>query len=260
MQSERRLSWFTRFNSLGSSLFELIALPLSSWAVPLLIVGLCSGGKFNDGQRQEDLIRCVEERETWRDANLAGYTVTEYYTVKNSHFSSPAQAVVKAQYKRGEGTSYRVLTRSGPSLLNKALERLVREESDMGRGKEREQAIITSANYRMKLIGSDPLNGAAALVLELIPKRKSPHLLNGRMWVSAADMAIEKIEGKPPVSVSFFVGRPDITREYARIGGFALARSSHAVSHSFLFGQSAVDIEYRDYHLSAPARARNSKR
>ncbi len=226
----------------------------------LIVVGLCSGGKFNDRQRQEDLISCVEQRETWRDVNLPGYTVTEYYSIKNSHFSKPAEAIVKAQYKRGEGTTYRVLSRSGPSLLNGALERLIREESDLSRGKEREQAIITSANYQMKLVGSDPLNGAAALVIELTPKRKSPHLLNGRMWVSAADMAILKIEGKPPVSVSFFVGRPEVTREYGRVGGFALARRSQAVSHTFLFGQSAVDIDYRDYHLITSTRARNSVR
>jgi hypothetical protein len=62
-------------------------------------------------------------------------------------------------------------------------------------------------------------------------------------------MAIVKIEGKPPTSASFFSGRPQVVREYEEVNGFVLAQHSHAVSSSFLFGRSTVDIEYRDYHL-----------
>ena len=84
----------------------------------------------------------------------------------------------------------------------------------MSRGPARAQAIITSANYDMKLIGQALADGTRCDVIELIPKRRSPYLLKGRMWVDAADMTLVKIEGKPPTSASFFKGRAQIVRTY----------------------------------------------
>ncbi len=193
--------------------------------------------------------------ESWREARLAGYTVVEYYTIKNSHFSRPVEARVQAQYRRGQGITYRVQSRSGPSLLNRALDRLLEEESELSRGKARAQAVITSANYDMKPLGKERVNGTLCIEIELSPKRRSPYLLQGRLWVNASDMTVVKIEGKPPVSPSFFAGRPQIVRQYTEIDGFSLAELSHAVSHTFFFGESTVDIEYHDYCLITSSRA-----
>ena len=229
---------------------------LLSCAAPFLMFGLfiCDGLHASD--QQEDLLRRIDAAELSREANLAGYTVTEYYTIRNSHFSRPAAATVETTYKRGEGKTYKVLSRNGPSLLeNTVLDRLLREESEMSRGKVREQAVITSANYQMKLVDRELADGRACDVIELTPKRKSPYLLKGRMWVDPAGPTIVRIEGKPPASLSFFEGRPQVMREYKNIDGFALAQRIHVASSSFLFGKSTVDIEYRDYHVMAVSRS-----
>jgi hypothetical protein len=94
----------------------------------------------------------------------------------------------------------------------------------------------------MKLIAQQLVDGTMCDAIELIPKRKSPYLLKGRMWVNASDMMLVKIEGQPPTSASFFEGRPEIVREYKQIHGFSLAQHNHAVSSKFLVGQSTVDI------------------
>jgi hypothetical protein len=148
-------------------------------------------------------------------------------------------------YKRGEGKTYKVLSRSGPSLLaNSVMDRLLREESEMSRGRVREQAIITSANYNMKIIGRELVDGAACDVIELIPKRRSPYLVKGRMWVDPAAMIV-KIEGKLSASVSFFEGRPQVVREYKDIDGFVFAQRVHAASSSF-----PIREQYRRYRIS----------
>jgi hypothetical protein len=216
------------------------------------VLGLCVCNSLGAGDRQQDLIRRIDAAELSRQSNLAAYTVTEYYTIRNSHFSRPAEVTVEATYTKGQGNIYKVLSRSGPSLLaNGVIDRLLREESEMSRGRVREQAIITSANYEMKLAGRETVDGIACDVIELTPKRKSPHLLKGRMWLDAADATAVKIEGRPPASASFFEGRPQVVREYKKIDGFAFAERIHAVSSSFLFGKSTVDIEYRDYRAIA---------
>jgi len=127
------------------------------------------------------------------------------------------------------------------------MDRLLREESEMSRGRVRQQAIITSANYVMKLKGQEAIDGVPCEVIELSPKRKSPYLLKGRMWVNSANMLTVKIEGSPPVSATFFEGRPRIVRKYRVINGVAFAERIRATSGSFFFGKSTVDIEYRDY-------------
>lgn len=218
--------------------------------MPLLVLGGCSCDELDVKEQQQDLIRRIDEAELRRENKLAGYTVTEYYRIENSHFSKPAEATIETTYRRGLGKTYKVLSRTGPSLLrNRVLDGLLQEERDMSSGKMREQAIITSANYDMKLIGKEPLGGTICDVLQLTPKRKSPYLLKGRLWLDPAKMVIVKIEGKPPTSASFFSGRPQIVREYKEVKGLALAQHSQAVSSSFFFGRSTVDIEYRNYHV-----------
>jgi hypothetical protein len=236
-------------------LLEVILLPSSRWALPLLVLGGCTCNELDIKEQQEELIRRIDEAELRRESRLAAYTVTEYYTIENSHFSKPAEATIETTYKRGQGKTYKVLSRTGPLLLrNRVLDRVLQEERDMSRSKMREQAIITSANYDMKLVGKAPAAETVCDVLELIPRRKSPYLLKGRLWLDAARMMIVKIEGKPPTSASFFSGRPQIVREYEEVNGFPLAQHNHAVSSSFLFGRSTVDIEYRNYHVIASAR------
>lgn len=244
-----------RFNSLVSSWLEMILLRSSSWTLPFLVLGGCNCNDLDVRERQQDLISQIDQAELRRENKLTAYTVSEYYTIKNSHFSKPAEAIIETTYKRGQGRSYKVLSRSGPSLLrNRVLDRLLQEETQMSRGRMHEQAIITSANYEMKLMGKESVGVIMCDVLELTPKRKSPYLLKGRLWVDPAEMMVVKIEGKPPASASFFSGRPQVVREYKHLDGFALAHHSHAVSSSFLFGQSIVDIEYRNYHLIAARR------
>jgi hypothetical protein len=231
-------------------LLELILLGSSSWTVLLLVLGRCTCSGVETTERQQELIRWIDETELSREAKLAAYTVTEQYTITNTHFSRPAEATIETTYKRGQGKTYRVLSRSGPSLLrNRVLDRLLQEESQISRGRARAQAIITSANYEMKPMGKESVGGTRFDVVQLFPKRRSPYLLNGRMWVDPARMMIVKVEGKPPVSASFFIGRAQVVREYTQIDGFPLAQHSHAVSSSFFFGQSTIDIDYRNYHV-----------
>jgi hypothetical protein len=220
----------------------------------LLVLTGCSCNELDVKEQRQDLIHQIDQAELRRETKLAGYTVTEYYKIENSHFSKPAEAIIETTYKRGQGNTYKVVSRTGPSLLrNRVLDRLLQEERDMSRGRTRKQAIITSANYDMKLIGNEVVGGTMCDVLELIPKKKSPYLLKGRLWLDPAKIVIVKIEGKPPTSASFFSGRPQIVREYKEVNGLALAQHSHAVSSGFLFGRSTVDIDYRNYHVTTSA-------
>ena len=199
-------------------------------------------------ETQADIIRDIDAVERNREANLAGYRVTEHYTIQNSHFQMPAEVVVQTAYRRAAGKTYQVQSRSGPSMLkDRLMDRILQEEANMSRGAAREQSLITSANYDMHLIGEKEIGGTRCLELDLMPRVKSPHLLRGKVWVDSGNKLVVRIEGQPPVGQSFFAGRPEVVRDYAAVDGFAFAQRSHAISSGFIQGRTEVTIIYDHY-------------
>jgi hypothetical protein len=214
---------------------------------------ICSGGNRAAPQpvREESVIQGVDQAALDRETNLAGYSVTEHYTLRNGRFQTTAEMTVATVYSKGAGKSYQVLSRSGSSALQTGvLDKLLLEEAEMSRGNTRQHVLATSANYKMRIIGEESLAGRQCELLELIPRTKSTHLLKGRAWVDAEDHSLVRIEGKPSASPSFWAGRPMIVREYERIDGFSLARKSHALSDSFLLGKTELTIDYTDYKVT----------
>jgi hypothetical protein len=201
---------------------------------------------------QDPIVHLIDQSQWDREARLAGYVVTEHITIRNSRFGQPAEATVTTTYTRGAGKVYEVISRSGPAFLQThVLDRLLREEADMSHGEQRNSALVTSGNYKMKGIGREVLDGRPCDLIELTPRVKSTHLLKGRAWVDTESHQLVRIEGKPTASPAFLAGRPEIVRDYAQIDGFSLATKSRALSDSFLLGKSELTIEYTDYRVNS---------
>jgi hypothetical protein len=199
-------------------------------------------------EMQANVIRDIDAAQRYRDSNLAGYSAMEHYTISNSHFSIPADVVVQTTYKRAFGKTYEVLSRNGPSILkNRVVDRILDEEAKMSRGSARLESLITSDNYEMHLVGREKIGDTPCLALELMPKRKSPHLLRGKLWVDSRSKAVIRIEGQPLVGESFFAGRPEVVRDYALVDGITLAQRSHAISSGLIQGKTAITIIYDNY-------------
>jgi negative regulator of sigma E activity len=197
------------------------------------------------------LIAQVDRAENHRETGLPGYTVEEHYSITNSHFKEPALAVVKVVYTRDAGKQYDVISRSGPGLLaSTLLNSMLAEEQKLSRNPTRSQAVITSANYSMTPLTEVAVNGRDCAVLAITPRQRTAYVMKGRIWVDATSRLIVRIDGVTAQSPSFFAAKPSIQRDYAEIGGFALAFHSHAVSSSFFAGKTVVDIDYVHYQLT----------
>jgi len=199
---------------------------------------------------EQTAIRALEQAEARREAQLAGYSVTEEYAIRSSRFNKSAAMTVRTIYRLGEGKSYNVLARSGSAVLQtKVFDQLLQEEAEMSRGEARRHALVNSENYILRLAGEETRAGRRCYVLELTPRAKSTHLLRGHAWIDKEDGSLIRIEGKPTASPSFLTGRPLVIRDYEKVADFWLAKSSQAASDSFFLGKTQLSIEYLDYHL-----------
>jgi hypothetical protein len=192
--------------------------------------------------------------------NVAGYTVTEHYAVFRSHDEThpAAEMVVKTVYRKGVGKNYTILSQNGSSILrSEVLGTLLENEKRMSQPGNAETALIDSANYDMKLT-SEPLqqlDGRNCLAVSLSPRRVSPFLFKGTLWVDARDYAIVQFEGTASRSSSLLTGAAKVLRQYAIVNGFPMATHAKAVSDSALLGQTVVKIDYTDYQVELrPAR------
>jgi len=224
---------------------------ISSSSVWFFLLSLLFARTFiADTTAEQTAIRALDEAEARRESRLEGYSVTEHYTLQVSRFVKSAEMTVETVYQKGQGKSFTVVSRSGSAMLqSRVFDRLLREEGEMSRGEARRHTLVNSENYAIRLAGEETRTGRICYVLELTPRTKSEHLLQGRAWIDKEDGSLIRIEGIPTANPSFLTGRPAIVREYEKVGDFWLARSSHAVSDSFLVGKTELSIDYRDYRI-----------
>jgi hypothetical protein len=199
------------------------------------------------------VVRGIDASVAARDSNLVAYTVMEHYSVfRNEDKEHPAaQVIIKTTYQQDRGKSYTIVSESGSSLIRKQLiPRILDSEREITQPANRVQAIITSANYNMQVQAQDEIAGRKCLVVQISPRRSSPFLFTGKLWVDAADQSIVQLEGIASKSPSIFTGATQISRTYDRIDGYPMASHATAISNSWLLGRTTVQIDYSEYRIT----------
>ena len=200
------------------------------------------------------VIQQVDAAVKARIENVVGYADTEHYAVYRykDEIHPVAEMTVITTYQEAIGKSYVIVSQSGSKIIQKlVLATILDNEKHLNEPGIREGAWVTSANYEMTLKpgGIQLLDGRNCLVLTLVPKRKASFLIEGTLWVDSTDGSIVQIQGTTSRSSSLFTGPTQIMRQYANVNGFSQATHVKAVSDSFMFGQTIVKIDYRDYHI-----------
>ena len=190
-----------------------------------------------------------------RENHLLGYTVTEHYAVFRNHDEQhpAADMVVKTTYQKDVGKNYTIVSESGSEILRKVLEAVLDNERGMTRPANRITAVITPANYEMTVKGMETVDGRSCVALSLKPRRVSPYLLNGTVWVDAREGSIVQLQGVTAKSPSMFAGASQVFRQYSTIDGLSMATHARVISNSWLAGQTIIKIDYTDYQVQLRA-------
>jgi hypothetical protein len=102
----------------------------------------------------------------------------------------------------------------------------------------------------MKLKSSEKqmMDGRECYAIALTPRRVSPYLFTGTLWVDAKDFSVVQLEGVAAKSHSFLTGPSQVLRQYANVEGFPMATHARAVSDGIL-GRTIVKIDYQGYQI-----------
>ena len=199
-----------------------------------------------------EIIRGIDDSVARRTNAISTYTVQEQYTLYRNGDTTPAAAeTIKTVYTRSVGKEYTPIAQSGSAFLRSAvIDKVLAGEKDLNLAANRDGALITSKNYDLQpQPGIVELNGRQCIVVTLKPLRKSPHLFTGKMWIDASDYTVIRLEGVPSQPPSVFAGQTTVTRDYIKIDGFSMATHAEARSHTFLFGDTLLKIDYTNYQI-----------
>ena len=197
----------------------------------------------------DEILSRLEGETNRRHLLLKEYSGSRQYTLQNVRFGKQAAVAVLMNYRQPEGERYTVVTRSGSDKLNGIIDKVLASEAGASVAPENARHQITSANYRVRLLGTEVTAGRSCYVLELAPKIKNRFLIVGKAWVDTESYAVVRIEGQFAASISILVGAPRISEEFIEVNGFWLPGHVRSVTSSFLLGPTSLDIRFSNYQL-----------
>ena len=241
-----------------------LASQVPRWALACLLVAVTAAPAQNGNQiagliptltaypvapSSEEILAGLESENNRRHVLLKEYSGSRQYTLQNDRFGKQAAVGVLMNYRQVEGERYTVLTRSGSDRLGGIIDKVLASEAGASLPPENARHEITSANYRVRLVGIELASGRSCYVLELTPRIKNRLLIVGKAWVDAGSYAVVRIEGQFAASLSILVGAPRISEEFIEVHGFWLPWHVRSVTSSFLLGPTELDILFSNYQL-----------
>lgn len=194
----------------------------------------------------EAIVQKMIASEEQQKKNLRGYRATRAYRLSNEDGSKVTEVIAKISYdQQGRKRIDVVEERGSEGLFRRAIQKVVDTEMKAS-AEDRGDIRIGPENYDFRLAGVEVRDGNRCYVLDLIPKKKSKFLMEGRMWVDAQDFAVARIQGRPAANISFWVGKPYITQSFQKVGDVWLLARNESTTKAKIVGLVTFTMETRE--------------
>ncbi len=200
----------------------------------------------------ERIMELVKQRDRFRAAQLAQYSVIREYVVVNERWNKRARMEVKLVFRSPDQKEFEVLSEEGSGFIRgRVIKRLLKTEQEGMRLESSRNSAIDSNNYEFSLLGQDAIDGRTCYVLDAKPRRKDQLLFVGRVYVDKQDFAIARIEGSPAKKPSFWTTDIDFVRQYRKFGEFWLPVADESITKVRIFGPTHLTVRYGDYTIGS---------
>ena len=216
----------------------------------LLVAGVLFGQARSAPLGGDEILLRMEQSNAGRDQKLSAFQSVRSYLAANSRLQLQARVTADLRFDAPDNKTLCVTGRTGSRAIQKlVIEPLLAAERVSGSLEARREVTICRRNYAFTFSGFE--EGAQAYVFLVQPRTRNKYLFRGRIWVSAKSFAVQRIEGEPAQSPSFWVRRTRFVHEYARFGDFWFPVRHHSEADLRLFGRSSLVIDYFDYRWEA---------
>jgi hypothetical protein len=197
------------------------------------------------------MVAGVNEADGKREANIRKLVSMRRYVLHNKRWEKDAVMRVRMTFEVGTGRRFEILEWENAGTLQKhALEKVLESEVEASKGRlDIADSAITAANYNFLPLGMQTWNGRECQVVQLLPKRSSKYLLEGKAWIDPADQAIIRVEGRTSRSVSFWIGKPYIAQDFQKVNEVWVSARNRSVSDIKIFGKTELSVDFTDYQV-----------
>ena len=200
----------------------------------------------------DKVIGRVVEMNDARAKALEGYSSVRTYHLECHCVShKKADMVVRTDFQAPNKKEFTIVSESGSGTVrDRVFKKLLEAEQESMRDENQQRSAITPENYTFQVADYEKTDSNEFYVLDAQPRSKNKFLFRGRIWVSAKDFAITRVEGEPAVNPSWWTVKTDFKRSYQKIGEFWLPESNESETKVRVFGTAVLSIEYRDYQIT----------
>jgi len=238
----------------------------SATFVAVLLATLTLKGRAAEGPppapSTDVIVQKLQAANARRAEALRTYHGKRAYTLNYRGFpgSRSADMAVEATFTAPDKKDFDVVTQNGSKLLlNRVLLKLLDSEKEALQGQNRQDTELSPKNYDFIFLQMETTPQGAAYILQVTPRVNSKFLYKGKIWVDAADFAVQRIEGEPAKNPSFWISRTRIEQRYAKFGEFWLPVHNQSVTHARLGGDAVLSIDYTDYQINGTKPAEGTR-
>jgi hypothetical protein len=131
-------------------------------------------------------------------------------------------------------------------------------EAQIAFGKDSGSTDLSQDNYDFQFIREEDVNSHHCYVLELLPRRKAKNLLHGSIWVDANTYLIQRVEGEPAKSSSWWLRDVHIILLFGYVGEMWMQTSSESTADVRIVGQYKMISQDVSYKIGQPTPIRSS--
>jgi hypothetical protein len=200
----------------------------------------------------ETIVTRMGEARAENRARLRPYKLTREYKLFGKDKERPkSEVIAELNFIPPNVKTFSIQSTSGAAGLG---ERIVRQmlEGEATVVEEYGATDVSAANYDIRFVREDGVNGRHCYVLDLVPKRNDKHLLRGYIWVDSRTYMLHRFTGEPAKGPSWWLRDPRIAFVYGDVSGMWLQTGSESSANVRIFGPYTMVSRDVEYQVSSP--------
>jgi hypothetical protein len=225
-----------------------------AWLVFLFLASTvaCASAQTESTVPTGNIIALMAQAREENNARIRPYIVTRDYKLFAKETMIPtSQVIAELTFVPPYLRSYAIRHTNGTSVGERIVRRIL--EGQMEFAKDSGSTDISQDNYDFRFIREEDVNGHHDYVLELLPRRKAKNLLHGNIWVDAKTYLLQRVEGEPVKSSSWWLRDVRIVLLFGYVGEMWMQISSESTAEVRIVGQYKMTSQDLSYKIDQPS-------